>query len=250
MPAEVTSRYPFSPDGAFPWPVDEPWFDPLVALSFAAACTERVELGVGVLIAPLRHPVVLAKQVASLDAYSGGRLVLGVGAGWMARSSISSASPWPSARGGSRTRCEILRSCWQGRSTAHAGAVLSVEEGALVRPHPGARRPRPLRRLERRRAPARRAARQRLRRLRPRDGDRRRRDHRRRRHDPRRSGGRQVGSTPSTGSSTGSRAGPTRSPPSIPALAAAGVTDVVVTTSWSDPDGPARTADAIRGRQR
>ena len=80
MPSQIESPYPFSEDGTFPWDVDVPWFDPLVALSFAAARTSRVELGIGVLIAPLRHPVVLASQIASIDSYAGGRFVLGVGA--------------------------------------------------------------------------------------------------------------------------------------------------------------------------
>jgi probable F420-dependent oxidoreductase len=61
----------------------EPLLDPLVHLSFVAAVTTRLELGTGILILPQRNPVVLAKQVASLDALSGGRFTLGVGAGYL-----------------------------------------------------------------------------------------------------------------------------------------------------------------------
>jgi probable F420-dependent oxidoreductase len=56
--------------------------DPLVACAFAAAATTRLSVGIGVCLVPARDPIVLAKQVASLDVLSGGRFVLGVGAGW------------------------------------------------------------------------------------------------------------------------------------------------------------------------
>ncbi|MCK9895301.1 TIGR03619 family F420-dependent LLM class oxidoreductase [Frankia sp. AgB32] len=57
--------------------------DPIVDLAYVAASTERLELGTGILVLPLRNPLVLAKQAASLDVLSGGRLLLGVGAGWL-----------------------------------------------------------------------------------------------------------------------------------------------------------------------
>ncbi|WP_380282243.1 LLM class F420-dependent oxidoreductase [Kitasatospora purpeofusca] len=61
----------------------DPILDPLVHLSYVAALTERIELGTGILILPQRNPVVLAKQVASLDVLSGGRLLLGVAPGYL-----------------------------------------------------------------------------------------------------------------------------------------------------------------------
>ena len=61
----------------------DPILDPLVWLAFVAAATTRVRLGTGIIILPQRQPLVLAKQVASLDVLSGGRLVLGVGAGYL-----------------------------------------------------------------------------------------------------------------------------------------------------------------------
>ncbi|MFB6894330.1 LLM class F420-dependent oxidoreductase [Kitasatospora sp. NPDC056327] len=61
----------------------DPILDPLVHLSYVAALTERIELGTGILILPQRNPVVLAKQAASLDVLSGGRLLLGVAPGYL-----------------------------------------------------------------------------------------------------------------------------------------------------------------------
>jgi len=73
-----------------PEPPNQPWslintsaYEPLTTLSFLAAVTERVKLGVGVLILPFRNPLVVARQVTTLDILSGGRLILGVGVGWM-----------------------------------------------------------------------------------------------------------------------------------------------------------------------
>jgi len=57
--------------------------DPFVALAFAAAATKTLRLGTGVCVAPARHPVIAALQIATLDAFSGGRFLFGVGAGWL-----------------------------------------------------------------------------------------------------------------------------------------------------------------------
>lgn len=66
-----------------PMQPDDPILDPLVHLAFVAACTTRLELGTGIIILPQRNPLVLAKQVASLDVLSGGRLHLGLGVGYL-----------------------------------------------------------------------------------------------------------------------------------------------------------------------
>jgi probable F420-dependent oxidoreductase len=83
LPAAIESRYPFAADGRATWATSTPYFDAIVALALIAAATERATFGTAVLVLPLRNPVILAKQAASLDVVSGGRLALGVGAGWL-----------------------------------------------------------------------------------------------------------------------------------------------------------------------
>src|SRR5579884_2721557 len=81
LPEHMGSRYPFAADGRATWAADTPYVDALIALALIAGATERAKLGPAVLVLPLRHPVIAAKQLASIDAASGGRLKLGVGAG-------------------------------------------------------------------------------------------------------------------------------------------------------------------------
>ncbi len=83
LPAEIASRYPYSETGEFAAPTGLPWLDPLGTLLFVAACTERLQLGTTVLILGYRPPVQTAKLLSTLDVLSGGRLILGVGVGWM-----------------------------------------------------------------------------------------------------------------------------------------------------------------------
>ena len=78
------SRYPYSPDGQIAVPAAADWLDPLLGLSYTAAVTSRIELATGVLLLPEHNPVLAAKQAATLDVLSGGRLTLGVGIGWSA----------------------------------------------------------------------------------------------------------------------------------------------------------------------
>jgi probable F420-dependent oxidoreductase len=82
-PRQIESRYPYTADGSFAPPTDMPWVDPIGTMFFVAACTERLRLGTSVLILGYRPPVLTAKAIASLDHLSEGRVLLGVGVGWM-----------------------------------------------------------------------------------------------------------------------------------------------------------------------
>jgi len=83
MPASHRSPYPYTPDGTVPVPADFAFCDPLIHLAWLSNYTPRMLLGTAVLLLSVRNPIVTAKQVASLDRISGGRVALGVGQGWL-----------------------------------------------------------------------------------------------------------------------------------------------------------------------
>jgi probable F420-dependent oxidoreductase len=66
-----------------PWDPEHPILDPIVVLAYLAACTHRIRLGTGIIILPERQPLVLAKEIATLDILSGGRLIFGIGVGYL-----------------------------------------------------------------------------------------------------------------------------------------------------------------------
>jgi probable F420-dependent oxidoreductase len=83
IPAGFQTPYPYSKDGKLPVSDDTAIPDPLLPLSFIAALTRKIKLGTGVMILPQRHPIYVAKEMATLDVLSGGRTILGIGSGWL-----------------------------------------------------------------------------------------------------------------------------------------------------------------------
>lgn len=108
-PAEIESKYPYTDDGSFAPRPNMGWLDPIGTQLFVAACTERLKLGFTVLILPYRHPVVTAKQLATLDVLSNGRLILGCGVGWMAEEAEILGMPWDRRGARSDEQLELFR---------------------------------------------------------------------------------------------------------------------------------------------
>jgi probable F420-dependent oxidoreductase len=136
MPKEIESRYPFAADGRATWSSSTPYFDAFIALAMIAAATERVSFGTAVLVLPLRHPVVAAKQLASLDVASGGRLQLGVGAGWLREEFEALAVPFESRGARLEEWIELLRECWTGTPQPRQSSHYTLPSGVLCLPTP------------------------------------------------------------------------------------------------------------------
>ncbi len=83
IPQQIESRYPYNETGDFARAWDADVYEPLVMMNALAAATDRVRIGVSVLVMPYRHPAVTAKMLATADLLSNGRMILGAGVGWM-----------------------------------------------------------------------------------------------------------------------------------------------------------------------
>ncbi len=127
FPVRVESPYPYTPDGSFPFALDTPLYDPWVILSTIAAATSTIKLGTGVYVLPLRHPFVTARAVTSVDVLSGGRAVLGVGAGWLAEE-FTALGLDPRRRFSRMEECiEVLRALWTEQEPSYHGRHFEFE---------------------------------------------------------------------------------------------------------------------------
>jgi probable F420-dependent oxidoreductase len=101
IPVVRNSAYPGRADGIMP-EVLAHFIDPFIGLAQAAAVTSRIELGTGICLVPEHDPIILAKEIATLDLCSGGRFIFGIGAGWLAEESaamgVDFKRRWPMTR--------------------------------------------------------------------------------------------------------------------------------------------------------
>lgn len=112
-------------------PLPKPYYhmaDPFVSLMAAAAATERLVLGTGVCLVAQHDPIVLAKTVATLDRLSGGRVVLGVGAGWNRDECENHGVPFAKRWKALRERCEAMKTIWREEAASYSGEFARFEE--------------------------------------------------------------------------------------------------------------------------
>src|ERR1700749_4198139 len=133
------SRYPYSDDGTIAVPAQADWLDPMIALSFAAAASSRITLATRVLLLPEHNPVVVAKQAASLDRLSGGRLTLGVGVGWSKEEFAALGVPFEHRAARTAEYVAAMRTLWRDDVASFDGEFVRFDS-VRVNPKPVADR--------------------------------------------------------------------------------------------------------------
>ena len=136
VPDGYQSRYPYSDDGKMAGGIqDFPLPDPLIWMAYVAARTGRIRLGTGILILPQHNPVITAKQVATLDVMSGGRVLLGIGVGWLEEEFNVIGAPFAERAARTDEYIRAMRVLWRDERPAFTGEFTSFD-GAYCRPQP------------------------------------------------------------------------------------------------------------------
>ncbi len=121
------SQYPYSPDGAFPGGPDSGMLEPLGALTFLAAVTDRVRLGTGICLVPQRNPVYTAKAVTDLDSLSGGRVDFGVGVGWLREEFEAVAMPFERRGQRADEHLAVMKTLWCDEVSEYHGELYDLD---------------------------------------------------------------------------------------------------------------------------
>lgn len=127
-PDNYTSTYPYSATGRLPGDLTSMFPDPLIWISHMAALTTRLRFLTGVIILPLRNPLVLAKQVATLDYMSGGRIDLGIGVGWLKEEFEALGVPFEKRGKRADEYIAAMRALWAGDGASFAGEFVNFHQ--------------------------------------------------------------------------------------------------------------------------
>jgi probable F420-dependent oxidoreductase len=141
IPRKPRTPYFRSPTGEFPVPPDMPFLEPIATLLYAAACSERVRLGMSVCVLPTRNPVITAKELATLDVLSGGRLIFGVGAGWWEEEFEMLGVPFQQRGARTGEYIRLIKKLWTEDNPSFRGRFWQIEEVGFApkpiqKPHP------------------------------------------------------------------------------------------------------------------
>ena len=136
VPSGYESPYPYSRSGKMAGGAEDfDLPDPLVWLAYVAAVTDKLRLATGIVILPQRNPVILAKEAASLDVLSGGRFILGIGAGWLAEEFEVLGVPFEDRGARTDDYIRALRALWVDGPASYQGEYASFD-GVYSRPLP------------------------------------------------------------------------------------------------------------------
>ncbi|MCY4589546.1 MAG: TIGR03619 family F420-dependent LLM class oxidoreductase [Alphaproteobacteria bacterium] len=142
VPGGIASTYPYSEDGAWAGAAIGECHEQLTALAFIAGLTERIRILTSVMVVPYRSPVLTAKVVATADVLSGGRVILGCGAGWMEEEFVAvGAAPFAERGRVTDEYLEIFRELWTGGRCSYSGRYarfsdVLFEPKPVQKPHP------------------------------------------------------------------------------------------------------------------
>lgn len=140
LPVHPVTPYPGSGDGVIP-PLYGEMADPFVLLAYIGAVTERIRLATGICLIPERHPLTLAKTVSTLDNFSNGRVILGVGAGWLPEETELYGVPFGKRWTYMRESVEAMKALWADGTASYDGTYVRFPEVRCdplpaQRPHP------------------------------------------------------------------------------------------------------------------
>jgi probable F420-dependent oxidoreductase len=138
---EYGSKYPYSEDGRFPAGPGIGILEPFNALSFLAACTKTVRLGTGIVLVPQRNPVYTAKEAATVDWMSNGRLDFGIGIGWLKEEFDVLGVPFDGRGARCREYIDVIKSLWCDPQSQYEGEFYRLRScrqfpKPLQTPHP------------------------------------------------------------------------------------------------------------------
>ena len=142
FPVSFKSEYPYSAKGDFPTRLSDPLMEPIATLGVLVGATKRVRIGTAALIMPYRNPVLLARMLVTLDHFSGGRIILGAGVGWL-EEEFNVLSSYAFKKRGRVTDeyLEIFKAICVGGEVSYRGETYAFDPifsspGSVQRPHP------------------------------------------------------------------------------------------------------------------
>jgi len=124
IPVEYRTRYPLTADGRVP-PYYHQMCDPLISLAAASSVTSRIKLATGICLIAERNPLLLAKEVATLDQISGGRVILGIGAGFFREEAEIMGTEFGTRYTRMRESVEAMREVWTKDASEYHGKVIN-----------------------------------------------------------------------------------------------------------------------------
>ncbi|MAE70042.1 MAG: LLM class F420-dependent oxidoreductase [Gemmatimonadetes bacterium] len=138
---QYAPNYPYSEDGRMPGGASANVLDPFPVLSFFAAHTKRIRIGTGVMILPQRNPIYAAKEIASLDVLSGGRLDVGIGVGWLEEEMRALGTPWEHRGARTNSYVSVMKTLWLEDPSAYEDEFYSLPACRFApkpvqKPHP------------------------------------------------------------------------------------------------------------------